>query len=170
MPLLDSFSPDTLTPTRLWTALDLPTRELAAKAAMDSDPETRAQAIHAISSTLNFRRAGILKLPTDKQVYYLTSRVRPDHELASSLLLALHLKYRQDLLGSFLDQLRIPHDNGLVATEYNLQPMDTSTLKPAVHSLREQFDEIEVEVNLATLVALDPDTWGALTHIILPGS
>ena len=51
-----------------------------------------------------------------------------------------------------------------------MQRMDTSTLKPAVHSLREQFDEIEVEVYLATLVALDPDTWGALTHIILPGS
>ncbi len=168
MSLLADLPLDTLTAARLWSALDPPTRTLAAEALFDGDPSTRAQADHAIATALRFRDAGVRKLSVKKRIGYLVRVVRPDNELASSLLMALHLGCRQPLLGTFLDELQIPHEHGLIASGHEVGPVPAETLEPAVGKLRERFDQAEVELYLASLLALDSDTWGALTGILRP--
>lgn len=166
MHLLHDLPLDELTPARLWTTLDPPTRALAARALFDGDRAARDQANHAVAVALRFRDAGVRKLSVDRRVDYLTRVVRPDDALASSLLMALHLGCRQELLVSFLDVLQIPHENGLIAEDYELGPIDAATLAPAVGRLREHFDAAEVETYLASLLALDPDVWGGLGELL----
>ena len=162
MSLLQDLPLDELTPVRLWTIPDPPTRALAARAMFTGDRQKRDQANHAIALALRFRDAGVRKLSLDRRVDYLARVVRADHALASSLLMALHLDCRQELLVSFLDELQIPNQDGLIPEDYELGPVAADTLKPAVAKLSEHFDEAEVEVYLASLLALDPEVWGGL--------
>ena len=166
MTLLDDVSLDKLTPVRLWSELDGPTRVQAAEALFEGDPSLRGQAHQAIAAALRFRVAGVRKLSVGKRIDYLARVVRPEHELASSLLMALHLGRRQALLSSFLDLLEIPNEDGLIDADYELGPIDAERLAPAIVGLREQFDGAEVELYLASLLALDPDVWGALVPLL----
>ena len=166
MSLLQDLPLDELTPVRLWTMLDPQTRALAARAMFTGDRQKRDQANHAIALALRFRDAGVRKLSLDRRVDYLARVVRADHALASSLLMALHLDCRQELLVSFLDELQIPNQDGLIAEDYEVAPVAADTLKPAVSKLREHFDEAAVEVYLASLLALDPEVWGGLGEFL----
>ena len=166
MHLLHDLRLDNLTPARLWATLDLPTRVLAARALFDGDRPTRDQANHAIAIALRFRDAGVRKLSVDRRVDYLARVVRPDDALASSLLMALHLGCRQELLGSFLDALQIPNQGGLIAEDYELGPVAAATLELAVGRLRQHFDGAEVEIYLASLLVLDPEVWGGLGELL----
>ena len=114
---------DELTPVRLWAILDQPTRALAARAMFTGDRQKRDQANHAIALALRFRDAGVRKLSLDRRVDYLARVVRADHALASSLLMALHLDCRQELLVGFLNELQIPNQDGLIPEDYELAPV-----------------------------------------------
>ena len=166
MTLLEDVSLDKLTPARLWSELDAPTRAQAAAALFEGDPSLRGQAHQAIAAALRFRVAGVRKLSVGKRIDYLARVVRPEHELASSLLMALHLGRRQALLRRFLDLLEIPNEDGLIDADHELGPIDAAALAPAVTGLREQFHAEEVELYLASLLALDPDVWGALAPLL----
>jgi hypothetical protein len=166
MTLLEDVSLDKLTPARLWSELDAPTRVQAAEALFEGDPSLRGQAHQAIAAALRFRVAGVRKLSVGKRIDYLARVVRPEHELASSLLMALHLGRRQALLRRFLDLLAIPNEDGLIDADHELGPIDAAALAPAVTGLREQFHAEEVELYLASLLALDPDVWGGLAPLL----
>ena len=148
---------DELTPAdcgQRWTGLP---GALAGRALFDGDLPMRDQANHAIALELRFRDAGVRKLSVDRLVDYLARVVRLDHALASSLLIALHLGCRQKLIVSFLDELQIPNQDGLIAEDHELGPVAAAAVEPAVRGLRDQFDGAEVEIYLASLLALDPE-------------
>ncbi len=168
MTILSDVKLDECTPVRVWAALDPGTRQLAAQALFDGDPEMRAQAVQAIAATLNFRPAGVRKLSPERRIEYLASRVRPDDSLASSLLLALHLGERQVLLGAFLDELGIPNEDGLIDADVEPEPVGADRLAPAITAIRERFPADEVDLYLLSLLALDPDTWGAVAEVLTP--
>ena len=156
-----------LTPGRLWPRPGPPRPVRWPPGPLfDGDRSTRDQANHAIALALRFRDAGVRKLSVDRRVDYLARVVRPDEALASSLLMALHLVCRQALLVSFLDELQIPNHDGLISEDYELGPVGAEVLEPAVVRLREHHDLAEVEVYLASLLALDPDIWGGLGQFL----
>lgn len=165
MTLLQNLSLETLTPARLWLALDKPTRLLAATALYD-DSSMRDQAHQAIAGAIKFRVAGIRKLSVEKRIDYLARVVRPDEGLASSLLVALHLGHRRKLLGCFLDDLDIPHEDGLNTSDDELGLVPANRLQQAVTKLRERFGPEEVDLYLASLLVLDPEVWGELAGIL----
>ena len=168
MTILSDLTLDECTPVRVWAALDPETRRLAARALWASDPEMREQAVQALASTLNFRPAGVRKLSPDRRIDYLARRVRPDDALASSLLMALHLGGRQALLTAFLDELGIPNEDGLIDANIKPEPVEGDRLAPAITAIRERFPADEVDLYLVSLLALDPDTWGAVVDIVTP--
>ena len=163
---MQNLSLDKLTPARLWPALDEPVRRLAVEAMYGDDPELRGQADAALAEALRFRPAAVRKLPVDKRVDRFVRRVRPDNTLASTLLTTLHLAHRRTLLGVFLDALGIPHDDGLIPPDHDPEPVAADRLTAAVDTLRGRFDAADVDLYLATLLALDPDVWGGLRPLI----
>lgn len=154
---------------RIWLSLPTPVRTLAAKSLFEHDPNdgaSRLQAEAAIARALKARDVYVRRLPEEKKVAYLATAVRPDEVLASSLLLALHLGHRRPMLAAFLDQLGIPHDNGLIAENADLTPPDAAQLDAAAKALYEKFPEEEVTLYLKVLMAMDGEMWGGLAATI----
>ena len=151
--------------------MSLPTsaRTLAAKSFFEHDTNggaSRLQAEAAIARALKARDVYVRRLPEEKKIAYLATAVRPDEILASSLLLALHLGHRRPMLAAFLDQLGIPHENGLIAESAGLTPPDAARLDAAAKTLYEKFPEEEVTLYLKVLLAMDGEMWGGLAPTI----
>jgi len=160
---------DELTPASLWSALDKGTQELAARALYQSArvaPTTRQEADLAIAAALRFREVAVRRLSTDRRAGYLLRAVRPTDSLASGLLLALHLEHRQALLGRFLNDLEIPHEEGMISDDFDLQPPTAEALQQACEGLFADFAEDEASVYLATLLALDDEIWGGVRETL----
>ena len=158
-----------LSPAKLWSVLDPPARVLAARALYRHDwgeTDTRREADAAIAHALRFRDAMVKKLPIDQRADYLAKAVRATESLAGSLLLALHLEHRRPILSVFLDALGIPHEDGLISKDHELTSVDPQALDEAAAKLFREFPTGEVEIYLATLVAMDPDLWGGLTKTL----
>ena len=165
MPLLQGLPPDKRTPSRLWSQLDPGTRRLAAQSLYDSkcdDDDGRTQADRAIASALRYREASVRRLSHDKRADYVARAAHPDDSLATSLLLALHLLHRRPMLSAFLDELDIPHANGVIESGHVVDVSDAERLSSAVAKLRAGYPTGEVDLYLASLVTMDPKTWGRL--------
>jgi hypothetical protein len=154
-----------LTPARLWKELDDETR-LSAARSLYAEPNGRREGDAAVAAAIRFRDAAVRKLPVDRRIQYLLRSVVIDEAMASSLLMALHLGDRSDLLGAFLDHLEIPHDGGLIDESYDLEPPDAAHLRGAVEAVESRFPPAHVDVYLLSLLALDEDTWGALRDLL----
>ena len=166
MQLLGTVPLEKLTPSRVWSEVDPDSKTLAAQAlyAPGEEKANREEANLAIASALRFRIQAVRKLPMEKRANYLARAVRPDDSLASSLLTKLHLNHRTEMLGAFLDELEIPQENGMIDEEVELEPIEATRLEAAARSLRERFPGDEVEIYLATLVAMDPEIWQGLAE------
>jgi hypothetical protein len=156
---------DDLTPTMLWSALDDETRTLAALAVYE-DRSQRAEADFAVASAIRFREVAVRKLPIRTRANHLCKTVRPDESLAATLLLALHLVHRQPLLDAFLGHLEVPHESGVIDSNYDLPSFSEEQLTGAVKTLFERFDHGQVEVYLSCLLAMDPEAWSELSGLI----
>ena len=159
----------TLTPARLWRSLDGDERMLAARAFFThawGDASARREGELAIARALRFRDEAVRKLPLDKRAGYLAKAVQPADSLAGSLLLALHLEERRGLLSAFLDALGIPHEGGMIAEDHAMTPPGTDALARATEALDARFPGREVDVYLASLLALDPGSWDGLADVL----
>jgi hypothetical protein len=159
------------TPSRLWSELAADTRRAAARSVYEhpwDDDAMRAEADLAIAATLHFRLAAVRRLPVARRIDYLARAVRPDDGLAASLLRALHLAERADLLAAFLDALCIPHQGGVIDPDHALDLTDRARLSAAVERVRERFPPDDVAVYLSSLVALDPVSWDPLAEFLEP--
>jgi hypothetical protein len=167
MSLLSQIDLDQLSPGRLWAQLDAATREEAVRSAYnDGTDGSKIEADMAIAHALRFRPDAVRKLPLDRRVNYVLKNVQVDDSLASTLLLALHLDRRSDLLEVFLGELGIPQNGGLIDETFDMQPPQADALTRASSRAYESFESGNVDVYLAALLALDPDTWGALRDVI----
>jgi len=159
----------TLTPARLWRSLEADERMAAARAFFAhawGDPSARREGELAIARALRFREDAVRKLPVDKRAGYLAKAVQPPDSLAGSLLLALHVEERRALLAAFLDALAIPHEGGMIAEDHDLKPPGKEALERATEALQARFSPREVDVYLASLLALDPTSWEGLADVL----
>jgi hypothetical protein len=169
MSILNRLSLNDLDPQHLWAELDAETREQAVRSLYRGeweDPAGRREADNAIASAVRFRPAAVRKLPLDKRVGYMMRAVRPDDSLVRSLLLALHLDTRRSLLESFLDRLEIPQEGGMIDSDHDLEPPSPERLADAVKHLRSEYPQEQVDVYLASLLAMEPEIWEGLAEVI----
>lgn len=158
---------DGLSPSKLWSALGPELRALAGRAVYSADDRSaRNEVDQAIADAIRFREVAVRRLPLDKRVDYLSRVVRPDDDLATTLLLALHLEHRRPLLAAFLDHLEIPHNDGIIHEDHQPSPPSPEALRPAVNRLLGEFRQDEVEIYLASLLAMDDNVWGGLLEIV----
>ena len=87
-------------------------------------------------------------------------------ETALQVLMSYHLSARVEMLSKFLDQLGIEHERGLIEDDASSEGPDKAALEQAVASLKETYDEADVELYLKTLTASDATSWGDLAPLI----
>jgi len=156
-------------PSQLWATLEPEVRLAAARSLYSHDwgeAPTRREADAAIMYGMRFRESAVRQLPLDKRAQYVARSIRPTDSLAGSMLLALHLEQRRGMLSAFLDALKIPHANGLIAEDHDMKPPTRAALEKAAKTLSASFPADEVELYLATLYVLDRVTWAALEAIL----
>lgn len=169
MSLLQRVDVARLSPLRLWEALDPETRLSAARALYQRDwgePGTKREADLTIAAAMRFRDSAVRQLPVERRAQHLAKVRIQTESLASSLLMALHLGDRKAMLEAFLDALGVPHTGGLIEEGHELEPLSEARAETAAATLFERFPAGEVEAYLASLVAMDPETWGALTAVL----
>ena len=155
--------------SQLWASLEPGVRLAAARALYSHDwgeAPTRREADFAIIQGMRFRESAVRQLSVDKWASYVARSIRPTDSLAGSMLLALHLEQRRAMLSAFLEALKIPHDNGLIAEDHDMKPPSAATLEKAAKALRDRFPADEVELYLATLYVLDRVTWAGLAPLL----
>jgi len=158
-----------MTSLALWKKMAADRRLAAAEAfwADDDQAPFQNEAIGLIARQKNLRPRTAVSLPSAQKARALAGMTAISETLAARLLVSYHLAHQRAMMGTFLDALGIPHDNGLITAEEPPVP-DPARLRAAAAQLVEQYPREDVELYLATLAAQDPDTWGALEAFSIP--
>ncbi len=153
-------------PSQLWKQLS-PERRLQAADAFWRDENgaiEQAEAVAAIAQRIKFRAKSVLTMPRDKKAKQLAALPAVSELVAARLLVAYHLHQHRPMMGSFLDALGIPHEEGLIADE-DLTAPPAERLGEAARTLAASYPGEDVALYLSTLIWQDPETWGALAEV-----
>lgn len=149
-----------MTETLLWSARrivnELATPELRRTIVIafwrNAEPHARAAAAAHLAKAMNFRTEFLRKAPVEKKADWLIQR-SSIHELHEALEMALmlhHTASRGEMMGAFLDQWGIPHENGTIGDDEYSAP-DAAAVRSAVDELRGRFDLRDIVIYLATV-------------------
>ena len=155
-----------LTLARLWREMTAEQRTAAARAFW-LDEESLAQQAEAVTHLarhLRFRPQSVLSLGVDRKVRQLALLPKPSDAVVGRALVVYHLAHQRPMLASFLDQLGIGHEDGLIA-DAPVQPPSAERMSQAAAALATAYPIDDVRLYLRTLAVQDPDTWGALETV-----
>jgi hypothetical protein len=153
-------------PSQLWKQLTAERKTIAAEAFWTDENAAAEQAevIATIAHRIKFRMKSVLAMPVEKKTRYLLSLPAVSEATAARLLVAYHLAHQRPMMGRFLDELGIPHEEGLIADE-NLTAPPPDRLAAAAKTLAASFPAEDVALYLSTLQWQDPETWGKLADL-----
>ncbi|MEM9400606.1 MAG: hypothetical protein AAF984_10390 [Verrucomicrobiota bacterium] len=118
-------------------------------------------------SQLRKRVAGLKQLPRkERHMIFLPVLSLPMcHVVTQNLLMNWLGKDKVEMLNKFLDGLNIEHDGSGCASNFP-EKMDSETLKLAVDTLYEKFDESAVSLYLKTFDSLTGMNWSGIDDLI----
>jgi hypothetical protein len=163
--MADTTLTPTLTPSRLWKRMTADQRTRAAHAFW-ADPDAtddQVQAALLIAQQKKFRPKTIIGLDIDRKARHLATLGAVPDQIAGRALIVYHLAEHRSMMGAFLDALGITHENGLIQ-EDDVKP-EAEKIGPAAAQIAQQYPAEDVTLYLNTLLAQDPETWGALKDV-----
>lgn len=152
----------TLTPSRLWRRMTSDQRFRAARAfwAEEQAADDHVQAILLISQTKKFRPKFVMGLDDERRAKHLATMASLPEGLAARCLVVYHLAEQREMMGAFLDNLGLKHENGLIEDD-DAKP-EAEKIGPAVEAIAGTYAAEDVSLYLTTLLCQDPETWGDL--------
>ena|SRR5215212_5865784 len=154
---------DEMRPAKLWRSLPSDLRVAAAAAFWNDDQAAleQAEGVALIARQIKFRAKSVISLPVEKKAKHLAGMAQVSDLLAARLLVSYHLQHQRGMMGRFLDELKIPHEEGLITAESPKAP-DPEALDAAAKALTAEFPKADVARYFWTLLWQDPETWGGL--------
>ncbi|MGA2963260.1 MAG: hypothetical protein ABSD96_16395 [Candidatus Korobacteraceae bacterium] len=152
---------------QIWKRMDRERRRQVT-AAFFSSTETAGEQRRVaglIAMKLNLRPQKAAKLPADKSAAYLSAIESIDESLAALLVRTYLFANQQPMLVMFLDELQIPHQNGVIADDITTVP-SADALRAAVDRIRTTFPAEDVQLYLSALFASDAVTWANLDAVL----
>lgn len=124
------------------------------------EPQARALATAHLARTLHFRDDTLKKMPTEKKVDLLASRLGAhDFDQFFEMALMQYLTHEQsEMLGAFLDLWNIPHVNGSIEVDEYKTP-EAGQVRDAVHQLESRYDKRDIALYLAAAGLLMGSDW-----------
>ncbi|MBS1819700.1 MAG: hypothetical protein JSU08_17335 [Acidobacteria bacterium] len=155
----------TLTPSRLWRRMTADQRLRAARAfwADEQAGDDQVQAALLIAQHKKFRPKFIMSMDDDRRSKHLASLLTLPEALAARCLVVYHLTEQREMMGTFLDELGLKHEAGLIEDD-DAKP-DPEKIGPAVAAIEGKYPAEDVSLYLTTLLCQDPDTWGGLAGL-----
>lgn len=151
------------TAVRVWKRLEREERVAAAtRFFAEPAPEMLGSALGAIIKARHLRPQVARSMPPAEQARALASVLDPGEPVAASLLVALHLGPRREMLATFLDAIGLPHEAGVLKEEADAASLDPPRLEAGLEALRARFRAHEIRTYLNTLWLQDPDRWDGL--------
>ena len=150
-------------PSKLFRGMTLERRIDAANLFWNDEhsAEQQMEAVASIATHMKFRPRSVVMLAPEKRARYLAQLPSVTDAVAARALVSYHLERQRPMMGAFLDQLGIAHENGLISEEKVPKP-EADKIKAAVEHLSANYPADDVSLYLATLVSQDPETWEAL--------
>jgi hypothetical protein len=151
------------TARQIWHSLPREKRLTAALALWEDERLARPARTAALLPWLTargMRLAFLEQMPRPRRAQVMADGGMPE-ETAAQVLLSHHLQHQRKLLARFLDELGVPHDNGLIKEALAAAPAE-DVVRRAVKKMGAEFPAEDVELYLRTLIATDPDNWGVL--------
>ena len=150
-------------PSQLWKHLPPERKAIAADAFWTDDNAAAEQAevLATIAHRIKFRMKSVLSMPLEKKTRSLLSLPALSESVAARLLVAYHLAHQRPMMGRFLDELGIAHEDGLITEEEPKAPA-AERLDQAARTLAAEFPKDDVARYFWTLLWQDPETWGGL--------
>jgi hypothetical protein len=138
------------------------TRLAAARAFWEDEQaaDDQVQAAVLIAQQKKFRPKTVIGLDLDRKAHHLASLPSLPEQIAGRALIAYHLAHQRAMMGAFLDELGLAHDNGLIQ-EDEVKP-DASKVPHAAEQIAQRFAAEDVSLYLSTLLVQDPETWAPL--------
>jgi hypothetical protein len=129
--------------------------------------EQQVEAMALLAKKLKARPRYIQGLPVEKKAQHLAHYPGMPELLAARMLVSYHLAYQRPMMAAFLDALGIAHDNGLI-TQDPEAPISAEQIVSGVSALEQGYPAADVQLYFGTLLAQDPETWGALAKHVTP--
>jgi hypothetical protein len=154
-------------PAALWKGMTDAQRVEAARAFWNDEESLMEQAevLALIARRLNFRLKTVQALSLDRKVKHLMATGNVSDAVAGRLLVTYHLASERPMMAAFLDELKVEHDQGLIADTELARP-DQAVLAAAAQKVRAAFTRERTDLYFSTLVLQDPETWGGLLEIV----
>jgi hypothetical protein len=147
---------------RVWRQLPLEDRLEASEAFWAEPPnEALGGALVAIVRARHIRPQAARALTDVAKKEALATILDPGEPVAASLLVALHLRKRRDLLVAFLDAVQISHENGLIQETEPSEPASIERVRAGIAALK-AFPAHKAGVYLNVLWLQDPEKWSML--------
>ena len=128
------------------------------------DAQSKALATSHLAKLMHFRPESIKKLPIERRADFLASRTSvPEFEqLTEMALMQYHTHEANQLMGAFLDEWKIPHENGTIESDDYKAP-SVDAVRGAVTAIGDRFDRADVVLYLATAGLLMGEDWREAT-------
>lgn len=132
----------------VWKDLDPAVKRQIAEAAFEHEKLSKAATV-ALARHDRVRRQTVAKWSDEKRAEHF-ARIRrlPNAQLAAALLTHFHLVRRQRLVVSFLDFLKLPHEEGMIQSIEELEPPAWSRMVAAIRRLSATFPRAHVQLFL----------------------
>ena len=114
-----------------------------------------------IARKLNLRPQKAAKLPADKAGAYLSAIESVDESLAALLVRIYLFAHQKPMLVMFLEELKIPHQDGLIPEGNTIVPT-VDILRTALDRIRAAFAPEDVQLYVSALSTNDAVTWANL--------
>jgi hypothetical protein len=117
-----------------------------------------------LARAMNFREETIRKMPPEKKADLLAQRMgAPELEqFLEMALMAYHTHEKNGMMAAFLDQWKVPHENGSIESD-DYTPPTAEQVRDAVRALETAYDRTDVRIYLATAGLLMADAWREAT-------
>ena len=122
--------------------------------------DEHVQATLLIAQTKKFRPKFVMGLDDERRAKHLATLASLPEVLAARCLVVYHLTEQREMMGVFLDNLGVSHENGIIGDD-DAKP-DAEKIGPAVEAIAGKYPAEDVSLYLTTLLCQDPDTWGEL--------
>ena len=128
--------------------------------AAEQAADEHVQATLLIAQTKKFRPKFVMGLDDERRAKHLATLASLPEVLAARCLVVYHLTEQREMMGVFLDNLGLTHENGIIGDD-DAKP-DAEKIGPAVEAIAGKYPAEDVSLYLTTLLCQDPDTWGEL--------